>query len=290
MSRTAGTLLYDGAARFARSLPHFRGKWQVVDRLNRALLPLRAAGDDLRTVRMKDGSLMTWNLRDPTEGRAAWLGIWDDFIRDAVCARLAPEAVILDVGASVGAWTVPMGRRLSGAGHVYAFEPVPANRDRLGQAVAANGLHNITVSPLALGDSSRQVDMWLRSAQTGADSGTAAVVPAGTGHLTVSMCPLDDWALQAGLQRLDFIKLDVEGAEFLVLAGAEQVISRFRPLILAEFDEYWISTQGRTPADAARWAMDHDYRLLSWDRYQRRFVPSDAPGVDETLLVPVERE
>ena len=130
--------------------------------------------------------------------------------------------------------------------------------------------------------------MWLRSSQTGADSGTAAVVRTGTGHLTVSMCPLDDWALTTGLQRLDFIKLDVEGAEFLVLAGAEQVISCFRPLILAEFDEYWISTQGRTSADAARWAMDHDYRMLSWDRHQRRFVSSDAKGVEETLLVPVE--
>lgn len=173
---------------------------------------------------------------------------------------------------------------------MYAFEPVPANRDRLEQAIATNDLHNVTVSPLALGDSSRQVDMWLRSAQTGADSGTAAVVPTGTGHLTVSMCPLDDWALQTGLQRLDFIKLDVEGAEFLVLAGAEQVISRFRPLILAEFDAYWISTQGRTSADVTRWAVDHGYRMLPWDRYQRRFVPSHAPGVEETLLVPVERE
>jgi len=289
VSRTAGTLLYDGAARIARSLPYFRGKWQVVDRLNRVLLPLRAAGDDLRTVRMKDGSLMTWNLRDTSEGRAAWLGFWDDVIRDAVFARLAPRAVILDVGASVGAWTVPMGRRLSGAGHVYAFEPVPANRDRLERAVAANGLHNVTVSPLALGDGSRQVDMWLRSSQTGADSGTAAVVRTGTGHLTVSMCTLDDWALQTGLQRLDFIKLDVEGAEFLVLAGAEQVVSRFRPLILAEFAEYWISTQGRTSADVTRWAVDHDYRMLPWDRHQRRFLSSDTKGVEDTLLVPVER-
>ncbi len=96
----------------ARSLPHFRGKWQVVDRLHRALLPLRGAGDDLRTVRMKDGSLMTWSLRDAAEGRAVWLGMWDDQMRDAVCARLTTGAVVLDIGASVGAWTVPMARRL----------------------------------------------------------------------------------------------------------------------------------------------------------------------------------
>lgn len=290
MSRTLGARLYDGAALLARSLPHFRGKWQVVDRLNRALLPLREAGDDLRTVRMKDGSLMTWNLRDVAEGRAVWLGIWDDVIRDAIFARLAPGAVILDVGANVGAWTVPMARRLNADGRVYAFEPVPANRGRLERAVTANALHNVTISPFALGDSSRNVDMWLRSALTGADSGTAAVVPTGTGHLTISMCPLDDWAAQEGLERLDFIKLDVEGAEFFVLAGAEQVLARFRPLILAEFDEYWISTHGRTATDVTRWAAAHDYRMNRWDRHQRRFVRTEVPGAEETLLIPLERE
>jgi FkbM family methyltransferase len=238
---------------------------------------------------MKDGSLMTWNLRDPAEGRAVWLGLWDDFIRDAVFTRLSPAAVILDVGASVGAWTVPLARRLGAAGHVYAFEPVPANRERLERAIASNALHNVTISPLALGDDTRQVDMWLRSSRSGSDSGTAAVVPTGTGHLTVSMCPLDDWAAQEGLQRLDFIKLDVEGAEFLVLAGAEHVLRRFRPLILAEFDAYWISTHGRTAADVTQWAAAHDYRLLRWNRHRRTFVPADDASGEEVLLVPLER-
>ncbi len=289
MSRTLGTLLYDGAARVARSLPHFRGKWQVVDSLHRALLPLRSAEDDLRTVRMKDGSLMTWSLRDPAEGRAVWLGMWDDDIRNAVFARLTTGAVVLDIGASVGAWTVPMARRLGTAGCVYAFEPVPANRARLERAVSANSLGNVRISAMALGDGSRQVDMWLRSSQTGADTGTAAIVAAGTGHLTVSMCPLDDWCAEQGLQRLDFIKLDVEGAEFFVLAGAERVLARFRPLILAEFDEYWISTHGRTAADVTDWARTHDYRMLRWKRRLRRFEPSDAPGGEDILLVPAER-
>lgn len=289
MSRTFGSVCYDGAARLTRSLPHFRGKWQVVDRLHRALLPLRGAGDDLRTVRMKDGSLMTWSLRDAAEGRAVWLGMWDDHLRDAVFARLAPDAVVLDIGASVGAWTVPMARRLRAEGRVYAFEPVPANRARLEQSVAANALDNVAICALAMGDGTRQVDMWLRSSQTGANSGTAAVVPTGTGHLTVSMRALDDWATEQDLQRLDFIKLDVEGAEFLVLAGAERVLARFRPLILAEFDAYWMSTHGRTAADVTQWAAARDYRMLRWDRHRRAFLPSNAPGDEETLLVPGER-
>ncbi|MDQ8154306.1 MAG: FkbM family methyltransferase [Gemmatimonadota bacterium] len=283
-----GSLVFDASASCSRALPHFRGKWQVVDRLRRLLLPLRGAADPLCTVRMKDGSLMTWDLRDADEGRAVWLGIWDDAIRDGVATLLAPNAVILDVGASVGAWTVPLARRF-GAGRVFSFEPVPANRARLERAIAANALANVTVSPLALGDAEREVDMWLRSSNTGAGSGTAAVVATGKGHLTVVMRPLDRWAEAAGLERFDFMKLDVEGAELMVLGGAEQTIARFRPLILAEFEPYWMSTHGLSVADGARWAASHDYRMRGWNRRAGRWEDAAEPDGEATLLVPAER-
>ena len=283
-----GKLIYDLAARLTRYLPHFRGKWQVVDFVSRAGLPFRDAGDAMRTVRMKDGSLMIWDLRDITERRAAWLGMYDEFIRQAIVARLAPGAVVLDVGANVGAWTIPLARQIGTSGIVCAFEPVPANLRRLEQAIALNALLNVQVSSIALGDGSRSVDMWLKSEQTGADSGTAAVVPVGTGHLTVSMRTLDEWAANTGLHRLDFIKLDVEGAEFLVLVGATSVLKRFRPLILAEFDDYWMTTHGKSAVDIARWAEDWHYRVLRWNRHERRFVLADHPRAEETLLVPDE--
>jgi FkbM family methyltransferase len=238
---------------------------------------------------MKDGSLMTWDVRDAPEGRAVWLGLWDDFIREAVVRRLPEDAVILDVGASVGAWTVPLARRFSAQGHIHAFEPVPTNRERLEAAVAQNAIRNVTVSSLALGNATRTVDMWLRSSVTGAGSGTAAIVATGTGHLTVQMQQLDDWVDQASVNRLDFIKLDVEGAELMVLAGAERTVTRFRPLILAEFDDYWMSTHGLSASDVRQWAMAHAYRLTQWDRHTRTFVPTEQTGGEETLLIPEER-
>jgi FkbM family methyltransferase len=287
--RAVGPSIFDAAASLCRRLPHFRGKWQVVDVVRPLLLRLRGHEDDRCTVRMKDGSLMTWDVRDASEGRAAFLGLWDDEVREAVWQRLAPNAVILDVGANVGAWAVPLARRLGAGGRVYAFEPVPANRDRLERAVAQNALSNVTVSPFALGDAEATVDMWLRTSVTGASSGTAALVPTGAGHVTVTMRPMDAWVAQAALDRLDFMKLDVEGAELLVLAGAEQTVARFRPLILAEFDEYWMSTRGQSPADARQWAGEHRYRMMAWDRRQKRFVDTETTDGDATLLLPEER-
>lgn len=286
---TLGSFLFDATAKVSRALPHFRGKWQIAGAVRRLLAPLRGSADPLCTVRMKDGGLMTWDARDAAEARALLLGLWDDDIRDVVVSYLAPNPVVLDVGANVGAWAVPLARRLGSGAHVYAFEPVPANRTRLESVIAANALLNVTVSPLALGDDTREVDMWLRSSVTGSSSGTAAIVPSGHGHLTVSMCKLDDWADRTGLDRLDLMKLDVEGTELMVLAGAQQTVMRYRPLILAELDAYWMSTHGLSALDVSRWAAAHGYHLLQWNRRAKRFVPVNRLGGEETLLVPQER-
>ncbi len=289
MSQTAGSRVFDAAAGITRALPHFWGKWQVANVLRRLLLPLRGSADPLCTVRMKDGSTMTWDVRDAAEGRAVFLGLWDEFIRNAVAAQLPADAVVLDVGASVGAWTVPLARQLGPGARVIAFEPVPANRERLERVITMNALHNVTVSPLALGDATHPVDMWLRSSVTGAGSGTAAVVDTGKGHLTVNMSLLDDWADSSGLGRVDLIKLDVEGAELLVLNGAVRTVARCRPLILAEFDTYWMSTHSHTVADVQQWAAASAYTMRHWNRHARCFETTKRIGSDETLLVPNER-
>ncbi|MBW7932843.1 MAG: FkbM family methyltransferase [Gemmatimonadaceae bacterium] len=282
----AGTRLFDTAAAVMRRVPPFRGQWQVANVLRRLLLPLRGPSDALATVRMRDGSLMIWDLRDESEGRAAFLGRWDDDIRNAVIRMLPEAAVILDVGASVGAWTIPLARQAGRAATVYAFEPVPANRERLQTVIAANALTNVTVSSLALGEAAQRVGMWLRSSVSGAESGTAAVVPTEEGHIVVEMQTLDRWTDEIGLRRIDFIKLDVEGAELQVLAGGTHTVQRLRPVILAEFDPYWMSVRHRTSADVTEWARRHAYRMMQWNRRAARWEPTSQPCGDSTLLVP----
>ena len=172
---------------------------------------------------------------------------------------------------------------------MVAFEPVPSNRARLDDAVSLNGVESVVrVESVALGETAGEVGMWLKSSVTGATTGTAAVTREG-GHLRVPMCTLDQWMEQSALPRLDFMKLDIEGAELLLLRGAGETVQRHRPLVLAEFEGYWMSTFGITRVDAESWATAHRYGFFHWDRYSRRFVPGMHAGADESLLVPNER-
>jgi FkbM family methyltransferase len=284
--------LYDRLAAFARATPNFRGKGTLARALHRRLGAAAIARDPMREVTMRDGSRARWDLRDDAEAMACWLGEADDDVRDALLARVRPDATVLDVGANVGWWTVPLARRLAaGGGRVIAFEPVPANRARLEWAIAANAVGaQVLVAPVALGDAPGELGMWLKSEETGAGSGTAALVTGdGPTHLRVPVVTLDAWTAERGLTRCDLMKLDIEGAELMMLRGAERFIAAARPLIFGEFEAYWLSTFGATFVDVAAWAGRMGYGMKRWDARERAFVPLERveAGVQDVLLEPL---
>ena len=283
--------LYDRLAALGRATPNFRGKGRLARALHRRLRAGALASDPLREVLMRDGSRARWDLRDDAEALACWLGEADDDVRTALLARVKRDAVVFDVGANVGWWTVPLARQLApGGGRVIAFEPVPANRARLEWAVQANAVQgSVQVVPVALGDAPGELGMWLKSEETGAGSGTAALVTgSGPSHLRVPVVTLDQWTAEQGVHRCDLMKLDIEGAELMMLRGAERFVAGTRPLIFGEFEAYWLSTFGVSFLDVAAWAERMNYRMLKWMPAQGSFVPLEvvAVGVQDVLLEP----
>ncbi len=284
--------LYDRLAALGRATPNFRGKGTLARALHARLRAAALARDPMREVTMRDGSRARWDLRDDAEAMACWLGEADDDVRDALLARVKPDATVFDVGANVGWWTVPLARRLArGGGRVVAFEPVPANRARLEWAIAANAVGaQVQVAAVALGDAPGELGMWLKSEETGAGSGTAALVTGdGPSHLRVPVVTLDAWTAEQGLTRCDLMKLDIEGAELMMLRGAERFIAATRPLIFGEFEAYWLSTFGATFVDVAEWAGRNRYAMRRWDARTGAFVALERVevGVQDVLLEPL---
>ena len=142
----------------------------------------------------------------------------------------ANDAIVLDIGSNIGVWSRLFAARVP-LGKVYAFEPSPSTFKLLAKNCCQ--FPNIECIPRALGG----------------DNGTVAFredAPAGMRHLVsnstsdgsdtmVPVSRLDDWVREAGLTRIDFIKIDVEGLEEELLGGARDTIQRFDPTILFEF-------------------------------------------------------
>jgi FkbM family methyltransferase len=165
----------------------------------------------------------------------------DDFF--AFRALLPEDGLVLDIGANLGFLTAHLARHVK-RGRVIAFEPMPDNLHALDNLVRTFDLRNVTIEPCAVGDRDGEVEMLLPVIGTARQQGLGHVVRGTTGvngegiRCAVASRRLDGIEyLFSGDAKVTGIKIDVEGDEQFVLAGAERIVFAHRPLIYLELGE-----------------------------------------------------
>src|SRR5687767_6694951 len=128
-------------AAIARRLPRIRGKARIGARLARLLTNFDSAEESLVTCTMRDRGVMRLDLRSRTEEWSFWTGEYESHAIKLLGGLLRPGDVVLDVGANIGFFSVPLGRILrASGGSLHAFEPVESNFKRLSDVIALNDL------------------------------------------------------------------------------------------------------------------------------------------------------
>ncbi len=149
---------------------------------------------------------------------------------------LEPGMVFLDVGAYHGIYSVVAGMKLKGsAGRVFAFEPSPREFARLATHLRWNHLAGARAESLALGSATSRGTFF--QVQTGDTTRNGLRPPDSSdavAEIPVDTIRLDDFISREKIERVDVIKLDVEGGEVEVIRGAQKVFSDFRPLLISE--------------------------------------------------------
>jgi FkbM family methyltransferase len=143
-------------------------------------------------------------------------------------------------------------------GEVHAFEPVPACFSRLEK--------NLTMFPWAgasrVAVSDAAGTMLFRFSEDENRTGWGSLLSDGDSSMkeqVVSVVTLDDWVQTRNIRRVDFIKMDIEGAECRALQGAMKLLTRFRPIIVAELNSVCLARDGRKPADIIALLQDAGY-------------------------------
>ena len=144
---------------------------------------------------------------------------------EAVLEALRPGDVMHDVGAHHGYYTLLASDAVGDGGLVAAFEPRPVYLRYLRKHLRINGCANVEVFNVCVGDKSGTCAF-----DTRYGTGRGRISP--KGKLWVEMIRLDDLVGKGRLPPPNLIKIDVEGAEKLVLDGAREVISRYLPIIV----------------------------------------------------------
>lgn len=159
-------------------------------------------------------------------------GHYEPLVSRALRDHLRPGDCFVDVGASIGYFSVLAGRIVGDGGRVVACEPGPQNQNALLLNLLTNDLSNVEVFPVALGDRN-EIAVYQRLGHNGAlDTDSASEQTIMTRDL-VKVTRMDD--LLAGSEHIDVMKIDVEGAEGKVLRGAEGILRRFHPVLIFEF-------------------------------------------------------
>jgi len=106
----------------------------------------------------------------------------------------------------------------------------------------------------------------------------------------VSAWTLDDFAAEAGLTRLDFLKLDVEGAERRVLEGSRRVLRQMRPVILFEASDTALTSQGSSVPDLLEFLRSQDYRICAFSDRTGAPVPTNGDACSDNLIaIPMKK-
>ena len=159
-----------------------------------------------------------------------------------------PALTVFDVGANRGAWTQAFLDQLSESQmakvRLFAFEPIPATRARLEEAVARmRGRRIVEVLPLAMSDQRRTAEMLVLSESGGTNTleFDAAMGAGARGRVTVETTTLDHFCSSRGIDRVNLLKCDAEGHDSHIIKGALPLLASGRIDVLQfEYNHRWI--------------------------------------------------
>jgi FkbM family methyltransferase len=193
---------------------------------------------------MRDGSRVELPRRSTMTWQIAAEGDYDAHVVACLAQYVARGSIVLDVGASLGLWTLQLAAVARGQDAlVHAFEPNPENIPWLRRNIELNGLQAIiTIHAMGLGDV--RAEMEFGGSEDGVGNGI--VLPPGSSTPPEHVVPirrLDDLSFD---RRVSLIKLDVEGFEPAVIRGALQLIESDQPVIFGEFSSVWLKARGES--------------------------------------------
>lgn len=170
-------------------------------------------------------------------------GVYEPFETDLFLKEIKTGQTVVDVGANIGYYTLLAARLVGPEGKVYAFEPDPTNFALLQKNVEANGYQNVVLVNKALSNKNGKTKLFINPA----NRGDHRVYDSGDGRESreIEMVTLDS---HLGKKKVNFIKMDIQGAEPLALEGMKKTIKASKGLkLITEFSPDSIKLCGSDP-------------------------------------------
>lgn len=213
--------------------------------------------------------------------------------------ELPQNSTILDIGANVGMFSLSYASMFKKA-EIHCFEPVPFIYKYLRKNLEMNPNLSCNVHAHNLGMSNclerkqlsipvpQQHERYIKKL----DNRLYSILGQGEDKFEAQFIPLDKWVRESEISNVDFIKIDVEGYEYLVLEGANDTLRSFQPIVMLELNEMTLALSSRKADEYLRFANDHGYRVFGLEYgYKNKLLKIDSVQqvslISDLILCPV---
>ena len=206
-------------------------------------------------IRQIDGVTFELDLREVIDASLFYSGTFEAEAERTITAMLKPGMTAVDIGANFGYHTFRMARAVGSDGKVIAIEPTEWAFAKLQRNIARNGFKNIRLVKVALGDRDQgPTEVRLQSSYRldGTDLSTNEIVPMYTVDTAMTMNDVD---------RVDFVKMDVDGLEGKVIRGARETLTKHRPMLFFEVTPSAMRANGDDPVELVNTLTSLGYSL-----------------------------
>ncbi len=199
-------------------------------------------------------------------------GEWEPQVGRVLQELASPGAVVIDIGAHVGIFTVPLSARVGESGRVVAVEADPINARYLRRNIARSQCDNVIVLEVAATDRTGTVQL-SRSIEDNTGDSRSYDVPGAGQVIAVPGLALDDVIVGP----VDLVKLDIQGTDHVAMRGMSRIIEQYHPTFVTEFWPDAIREYGDDPVQVLAWFRELGY---SWSAIEAPDI-SDAQSNEE---------
>lgn len=195
----------------------------------------------------RNGIIYTLDISDYME-HGIYFGIYDgpDFDRTQLYSLIKPNYICFDIGANIGETTLNFAQ-IAKNGKVYSFEPVPFLFERLKKNVQQNKFENIFLNNIAISD--RKETLFFSTPINNNSAGIGLQKNKEEKSNAVFADTLDNFVDENKIERIDFIKIDVEGFENFVINGAINTLKSLKPILFIEIDNHHLLKNNTSEAE-----------------------------------------
>jgi len=198
--------------------------------------------------RLPNGCDIDCDLTEYVQRQIYFLGVFEAVESFLFTRLLKPGHVVADVGANVGQYTLLAATAVGPAGAVHSFEPVPSTYATLLDNINRNHLTNVSANRAALMHQPATIALGRAPEMIGnLGSFSIGFADMKSGVVQASAWTLDDYAARKGIDRIDLIKMDIQGAEPFALRGGQRIVEHSRPILLMEVHRPSLERVGSSP-------------------------------------------